>query len=414
MLCLELAWRFVIARKRPMLLSLAGIVFGVAFFVVTQAQTSGFEKFFIRTVLGTNGAIRISDQFQDTFGRVEKVNKDGSTEFFFHSREDALYREGVKQPGLIREALAEFPEILGASEILEGNGVLDTGSRKKSVELHGIRWVDHLQTSDLSKQLIHGSISDFASDQTGILLGSRIYNRLNIKIGDRIRLIGGTGTLHLRVSGVFETGVSQIDKNRAYLHFDIANSFLGRKGEGSIFQVSLHEPEKAPALAVQLQSVLNHRVVSWQERERVWLDVFQALRVSSAITVSCILLLSGLGMFNVFAILVIEKTRDIAILRSMGFTPRDVSAIFLWQGTIVLSAGIVFGSVLAFGATYLISIIPLRIRGIFSTDHFVVNWDLSHYLWGAAIAMLFVSIATWIPARRASRIEPAKIIRETL
>ena len=386
----------------------------MAFFVVTQAQTSGFEKFFIRTVLGTNGAIRISDQFQDTFGRVEKVNKDGSTEFFFHSREDALYREGVKQPGLIREALAEFPEILGASEILEGNGVLDTGSRKKSVELHGIRWVDHLQTSDLSKQLIHGSISDFASDQTGILLGSRIYNRLNIKIGDRIRLIGGTGTLHLRVSGVFETGVSQIDKNRAYLHFDIANSFLGRKGEGSIFQVSLHEPEKAPALAVQLQSVLNHRVVSWQERERVWLDVFQALRVSSAITVSCILLLSGLGMFNVFAILVIEKTRDIAILRSMGFTPRDVSAIFLWQGTIVLSGGIVFGSVLAFGATYLISIIPLRIRGIFSTDHFVVNWDLSHYLWGAAIAMLFVSIATWIPARRASRIEPAKIIRETL
>ena len=414
MLCLELAWRFVIARKRPMILSLAGIVFGVAFFVVTQAQTSGFEKFFIRTVLGTNGSIRISDQFQDAFGKVEKVSKDGSTEFFFHSLEDALYREGVKQPGLIREALAEFPEILGASEILEGNGVLDTGSRKKSVELHGIRWVDHLQTSDLSKQLIHGSISDFASDQTGILLGSRIYNRLNVKIGDRIRLMGGTGTLHLRVSGVFETGVSQIDKNRAYLHFDIANSFLGRKGEGSIFQVSLHEPEKAPALAVQLQSVLNHRVVSWQERERVWLDVFQALRVSSAITVSCILLLSGLGMFNVFAILVIEKTRDIAILRSMGFTPRDVSAIFLWQGTIVLSAGIVFGSVLAFGATYLISIIPLRIRGIFSTDHFVVNWDLSHYLWGAAIAMLFVSIATWIPARRASRIEPAKIIRETL
>ena len=99
-----------------MLLSLAGIVFGVAFFVVTQAQTSGFEKFFIRTVLGTNGAIRISDQFQDTFGKVEKVKKDGSTEFFFHSREDALYREGVKQPGLIREALAEFPEILGASK----------------------------------------------------------------------------------------------------------------------------------------------------------------------------------------------------------------------------------------------------------------------------------------------------------
>jgi len=155
-------------------------------------------------------------------------------------------------------------------------------------------------------------------------------------------------------------------------------------------------------------------VVSWQERERVWLDVFKALRVSSGITVSCILLLSGLGMFNVFAILVIEKTRDIAILRSIGFTPKDISAIFLWQGAIVLCAGVLTGSILAYIGTYVISIIPLRIRGIFSTDHFVVNWDINHYIWAGVIALVFVSVATWIPARRASRIEPAKIIRETL
>ena len=141
---------------------------------------------------------------------------------------------------------------------------------------------------------------------------------------------------------------------------------------------------------------------------------FKALRVSSGITVSCILLLSGLGIFNVFAILVIEKTRDIAILRSIGFSRSDVSAIFLWQGAIVLTAGILLGSLVALIGTYLISIVPLRIRGIFSTDSFVVNWDVSHYIWASSIALIFVSIATWIPARRASHIEPAKIIRETL
>jgi lipoprotein-releasing system permease protein len=163
-----------------------------------------------------------------------------------------------------------------------------------------------------------------------------------------------------------------------------------------------------------MQETLGHRVVSWQEREKVWLEVFKALRVSSAITVSSILLLAGLGMFNVFAIMVIEKSRDIAILRSMGFTPRDVSAIFLWQGGIVLLTGIILGSALGFLATYGVSKIPLRIRGIFSTDSFVVNWDVSHYLWAIAIATVFVGVASWIPARRASRIEPAKIIRETL
>jgi len=112
--------------------------------------------------------------------------------------------------------------------------------------------------------------------------------------------------------------------------------------------------------------------------------------------------------------MVIEKNRDIAILRSMGFTPRDISSIFLWQGSLVLFAGIVLGSALGFLATYGISQIPLRIRGIFSTDSFVVNWDISHYLWAITIATVFVGVASWIPARRASRIEPAKIIRETL
>ena len=414
MLCLEIAWRFVIARKRPMILSLLGIVFGVSFFVITQAQTSGFEQFFIRTILGTNGAIRISDQFQDPLGTVQKSGKDGKVKFIFHSREDALYQEGVHQPDLVRVALMDYPEISGVSEIIEGTGILHTGSRKKTVQINGIRWVDHLQASDLNGQIIQGTIDQFASDQIGALLGSRIFSRLNIKVGDRIMLQGGTGTIHLRVCGVFETGVSQIDKNRIYLHMGNARSFLGNSAGGSVFQIALKNPDLAPKLSQQLQNVLNHRAVSWQEREKVWLDVFKALRVSSGITVSCILLLSGLGIFNVFAISVIEKTRDIAILRSIGFSQTDVSNIFLWQGAIILVAGILIGSFFAVLATYLISIIPLRIRGIFSTDSFVVNWDLSHYLLASCIALIFVSVATWIPARRASRIEPAKIIRETI
>ena len=99
-------------------------------------------------------------------------------------------------------------------------------------------------------------------------------------------------------------------------------------------------PDRAEEVAAQMQLTLGHRVVSWQEREKVWLDVFKALRISSAITVSSILLLSGLGIFNVFAIMVIEKTRDIAILRSMGFSSLDASFVFLWQGVIVLIIGI--------------------------------------------------------------------------
>ena len=395
-------------------MSLLGIVLGIAFFVITQAQTSGFEAFFIKTILGTNGAIRISDRFQDMHGTVRSSSKDGKTRFFFHSREGARYTEGIENPKLVKNALAQFPEISGISEVLEGAAILNGSSRSQTIQMHGIIPANHIMVSDLDKQIIRGKLSVFELDPMTILSGNRIAERLMLQVGDRINIQGGTGNLQLRVAGLFETGVSQIDKNRVYVHLSTAKAFLGKRFAGSILQLSMFDPSKAPEIAAQIQETLGHRTVSWQEREQVWLDVFKALRVSSAITVSSILLLSGLGIFNVFAIMVIEKTRDIAILRSMGFKPSDASFIFLWQGGIVLFFGIILGVAIGILSTYGISQIPLRIRGIFSSDSFVVNWDIAHYFWAIVIAIVFVSIASWIPARRAARIEPAKIIRETL
>jgi lipoprotein-releasing system permease protein len=137
------------------------------------------------------------------------------------------------------------------------------------------------------------------------------------------------------------------------------------------------------------------------------------LRVSSALTVSTIILISGLGMFNTLAMIVLEKTREISILRSMGYTRRDISRIFLWQGAIVLAMGTLLGW--AFGAAVTLGVehLPIRIRGIFSSDHFVVSWDPWHYAAAAATAIVVVMIASLIPARRAARLEPGDVIRGT-
>lgn len=412
MLPFELALRYVISRKRPMAMSLMGIVFGISFFVLTQAQTAGFEAFFIRTILGTNGAILISDRFQNTSQLVHEIDNVGKTRFLFNPRKESKYREGVDHPQSIVDALQDYPSIDGISEILKGKGTLSSIRNKQTVEIHGIRISEHRRVSDLGKFVKQGSLDLFQGNRMGALVGSRIFHKLGLQLGDRVSLIRASGSIQLRVSGVFESGVNEIDKNRIYLHLDTARSFLGRPFGGSVFHVALQDPNQAPEVAAHMQSFLNHRAVSWQEREQVWLDVFKALRFSSAITVSTILLLSGLGIFNVFAIMVIEKKRDIAILRSIGFSQRDVSLVFIWQGVIVLSLGTLLGFILGFLATFTVSHLPLRIRGIFSTDHFVVHWDPFHYIWAAIISSIFVAVATWIPAKRAAKIEPAKIIRE--
>ena len=391
-------------------MTLVGIVFGIAFFVVTQAQTTGFGKFFEKTILGTNGAIRISDRFQNV-GAV--TSSEGDRERFdLQVGEGIRYVEGIDYPKRLRQAILEFDEVTGASEMLEGRGMLDTGVRSHNAQAIGIRLRDHLMVSDLGNQIIFGALEDFDADRSGILLGYRLAERLNLHPGDKVNLMGANESIRLRVSAIFETGISEIDKRRVYLNLSTARAIFRKPSGGSVFQIGLIDPSPAPRIAAQMQATLAHRVVSWQEREKVWLDVFKVLRFSSAMTVSTIILLAGLGMFNVFALMVMEKTRDIAILRSIGFTRSDIACIFLLQGGIVLFSGTLLGCIFGALGTYGISKVPLHIRGVFSTDHFVVNWDFAHYLWAISIAMTVMAVASWIPARRAAKVEPAKIIRE--
>src|SRR6185436_13515182 len=98
-------------------------------------------------------------------------------------------------------------------------------------------------------------------------------------------------------------------------------------------------------------------------------------------TVSLIILLAGFGIFNVLTMTVLSKIREIAILRSMGYRRVDISAIFLWQGALVAMAGSLIGCALGALLTWGVSKIPIRLRGLLSTDHFVVAWDWRHYLW---------------------------------
>ncbi len=109
---LRIAFRFLTAKKRAMLMSLSCTVLGVGLFVVTQATTSGFEKFFIKAILGADGAIRIEDRIQDT---IRTVGAGDDKDFRVLAKEGRKFIEGVEEPGLVIEALKEFANVSGAS-----------------------------------------------------------------------------------------------------------------------------------------------------------------------------------------------------------------------------------------------------------------------------------------------------------
>jgi len=197
------------------------------------------------------------------------------------------------------------------------------------------------------------------------------------------------------------------------MHLGEARSLLRKTSGASFIQVALFDRDRAPQDADQMEEVLRHSAKSWQEREKSWLNAFYALQVSAALTVSTIILISGLGMFNTLAMLVIEKTKEIAILRSMGYSRTDISRIFLWLGAIVLVIGTLGGWALGAGVTYAVSKWPIHITGIFTAETFQVHWSIWHYVVATISAAVVVMTAAVIPARRAARLEPGDIIRGT-
>jgi lipoprotein-releasing system permease protein len=410
---LRIAFRFLTAKKRAMLMSLSCIVLGVGLFVVTQATTSGFEEFFIKTILGTNGAIRVEDKFQETIRSMEAGGGGSGSTFKVQLKEGRKYIEGIEEPNLVVDALHQFKNVAGVSQVLTGSAILRSSFKSDSVKIYGIVLEDHLMVSELGHQIVQGQIDEFRKAPAGALIGKVIAERLQLGVGDSFILESSGQARRYRVSAVYETGVSDIDKERVYLHLPEARSQLKKATGASFIQVNLYDKDRANEDAAQMEEVLRHGVRSWQVREKSWLAAFRALRISSAITVSVFSLIAGLAMFNTLAMIVMEKTKEIAILRSMGYTREDISGIFIWQATIVLAIGTVIGCALGALITFTVSRIPLPITGIFKTDNFVVQWSIWHYVAATLTAVLMVMVASLIPARRAARLEPGDIIRGT-
>lgn len=408
---LQIALRFLLAKKRAMAMSLAGIAFGVGFIVLTQAITAGFQEFFVQTILGTNGAIKVEDKYQALVGFVPVEGSPTDARMTVAVESERRYQEGISDPRLVRNAVQQFPDVTGISEVVRGSGTLQSATREDSAEIIGIELADHVAVSDLENQIVAGTLEKFRELPSGIVIGSALAERLRLSPGNSVLLIVAGQSTRYKVAAIYETGVREIDRVRVFLHLSEARTLLKRPNGASFLQLSLKDPGRAVEVAQQMEATISHRATSWQEREKMYLGVFQFFQIAAAIMVSTIIIVAGLGMFNTLAMIVMEKTKEIAILRSMGFTRDDIAMIFMLQGSLVLVAGLAAGWALGAGSTLLVESLPFSIRGIFSTDHIVVAWRPAHY-WGSGLAAaVVVLIASWLPARRAARLEPAAIIR---
>jgi lipoprotein-releasing system permease protein len=404
---LYIALRFLTHRKRALLLSLSGVVFGVAIFICTQAQTQGFERHFINSTIGSNGAMIMRERFRPRYSDLMVAAK-SSTAKAAHR----LYFEGIDDASEIMRVSRKFSNVVCCSPVLRGTVSARAGFQNATVDLYGIDPALHLQTSDLGQELVDGNYDDFRNNPSSVIVGSKLADLLGVNVGDTLQLLSPTGEYwRFTVAAIARSGVGSIDSTRLYSHAKVAQSLLHRPFPASMIIYKLRDPQRAPQLAAHFESLFQHVTQSWQEREESNLQIFFTLRISAAITVSLIILLAGFGIFNVLTMSVLAKVKEIAILRSMGYRRIDISAIFLWQGALVAAAGSLIGCLLGAVMTWGMSQIPIRIRGLIYANHFLVVWDWRHYVWATLLAIVAVFIASYVPARHAAQLPPVATLR---
>ena len=185
---LYIALRFLTHRKRALLLSLSGVVFGVAIFICTQAQTQGFARYFIDSNIGSNGSLVVRSRFRPRYEPL-MVGAKNSKE----PTRRRLYFEGITNPNEIMRVSRQFPNVVSCSPVLRGTLSARAGFENATVDLYGIDPALHAQTTDILHELIDGNFDDFRNNTGSIIIGSRLAELLQAGVGDTVQLLAPNG-----------------------------------------------------------------------------------------------------------------------------------------------------------------------------------------------------------------------------
>ncbi|MEP6777251.1 MAG: ABC transporter permease, partial [Chthoniobacterales bacterium] len=214
---LYIALHFLSHRKRAFVLSLCGVVFGVAIFICTQAQTQGFAQHFIDSTLGSNGALVMKSRFQTQSAGIIAPPKNAKL-----TAARRRSTEGIPDATEIMRVSRQFGNVAACSPVLRGSVSGRAGFDNATVDLFGIDAASHLKTTDLGTQLIEGDFETFRNNPASVIVGARLANTLGVNAGDAMQLLSPTGEFwRFTIAAIARSGVGAVDAARVYSHAKI-------------------------------------------------------------------------------------------------------------------------------------------------------------------------------------------------
>jgi lipoprotein-releasing system permease protein len=400
----RLAVEFLREGRAQTLLIILGVALGVAVIVFVLALISGLQDNLVERTLGTQSHIKLRAPDET----VRELRSHAGVEVAMSRRNERAQRlRSVQNWQAIATSLAEHPQILAVSPVVSGPAFARRGEAFKSIAIVGIESASYAQIVPVPERMLAGV---FRPTATETVIGYLLAEELGVGVGDRIRLEGTddrAGTF--QVVGVFRLGVRDLDERFVYLPIRPAQTLLDLPGGITNIDVTIDDIFGAERLARELSARYGITAESWMETSANLLNALRSQSESTTLIQSFVGVSVAFGIASVLAVSVVQRRREIGILRAMGTTSNQVMAVFLIQGGIVGLIGSAIGSSAGLGMVYLFTAIGPR-----STEEALFDITAGAGLvFGATVLATLTGIAAaHFPARRAALLDPVTAIRD--
>jgi lipoprotein-releasing system permease protein len=386
------------------MISMLGIAVGVAVLIIVLSVVNGFETELRSRILSMTSHAAVSG-----------------------------YEEGFEDWEGAREVALGDARVVAAAPFIEGEGMLVAGERVSGVAVRGVLPDEELAVSGIGDRMTLGQLTDLAAGQYGIVLGVTLAEELGVSAGDRVILAINQGTItpagvmprlrRFRVTGLFEAGMYEYDRGVAFIHMADAARLYRMDEDVSGLRLRLDDLFQAPVVVRDVARALGSSlyVTDWTRQHR---NFFRSIALSKRMLFTVLLLVVAVAAFNIVSTLVMvvkDKQADIAILRTLGASPRSIMTVFTIQGTLIgtlgILGGVVLGVLVALNTETLVHGLETILNTQFlSPDVYFISDLPSEIRMGDLLsvcgtAIVLCAISTIYPAWRGARTQPAEALR---
>ncbi|WP_111886034.1 ABC transporter permease [Acinetobacter sp. CFCC 11171] len=383
-------------RTQSMMITI-GVAVGVAVIVFISALIQGLQSNIVERTLGTQAHIRLLSP--DEVNRI--VPPAAGTLQLLQEDKRAQRLRSINNWQQITGTLDHLPVLTAVSPVVSGPAFVQRGDAIQSIALVGINLERYQQIIPLKQYMVSGELRVSADN---VLIGRQLAKDLGVQVGSKLRLdTGQQKNAVVNISGIFELGVRELDARYVYLDLKQAQSLLNLPGGVTVIDLTIQDIFQADQVASQVGRLTGLKAESWIETNAQLMNAITAQSLSTNMIIIFVGISVAFGIASVMSVSVVQRTREIGILRATGATQAQILRVFLFQGAIFGLLGSMLGSVVSYGLIWGFN--------QFGPGLFYISISIKLILSALFLATLTGVLAAAIPSRRAAALDPVEAIR---